>query len=362
MNNIDKTIIPKKEYDIKKIALESINWGKYILSKWIYIGIFTFISLSIGIILFKQERPKYTSRISYILVNGQTNDLNSSNGISGFLGLSGDNSAQDGGLFSASNLNVLFTSEFLLTKVLNRTVLFKGDSISLADAYLKINKKINLEKAISNNTSQDNDYNTIINKRRGVINNICKSIVKESLLISPRKGTSFTFIEFSSLDEDFSLLFLQNLMEIVSDFYIESQVKKIKETCIILKNQKDSIKQVLDYNLYNVANINDKFINANASYKQKISLPSQKSQIEVQATQAIYLQLIQNLNSQELKLRNQTPLIQIIDAPMLPLEVKLPERNSFLINYFFLGLIISIVFFILKKVIQDFLKEIFSNE
>ena len=69
MNNIDKTIIPKKEYDIKKIILESISWGKYILSKWLYIGIFTFISLSIGFILynivsFRENRynPKFWHR------------------------------------------------------------------------------------------------------------------------------------------------------------------------------------------------------------------------------------------------------------------------------------------------------------
>ena len=97
-------------------------------------------------------------------------------------------------------------------------------------------------------------------------------------------------------------------MDIVSEFYIESQIKKLKETWMILKNQKDSIKQVLDLNLSNVAIINDKYINANISYKQKVNLPSQKSQIEVQASQAIYLQLIQNLNSDEVLVKLNTLL------------------------------------------------------
>ena len=89
---------------------------------------------------------------------------------------------------------------------------------------------------------------------------------------------------------------------------------------------------------------------------------SQKGQIEVLANQALYIQLIQNLNSQELLLKTQTPLIQIIDETLLPLGVKLPERNVILAYYIFFGLLFSILFLIIQKLMSEFLNENILND
>jgi hypothetical protein len=362
MNNIDNNIqTSEKDIDIKKIVLELVKWFKYLRSKWIFIAIITFVSLVIGYLSYRNERPIYTAKITYILIDGKSTDLNSSSGIPSFFGLAGGGGMQ-GTLFSRENLNELFVSNFLLSKVLMKPVDYRGEILTLADLYLKVYKVKKTDSLKNKKFIPNLELKNLNLKERELINSICNNLVKNNILISGKKGTSISLIELKSENEEFSLLFLQNLMNVVSSYYIESQVKKINETCLSLKAQKDSIKKVLDLNLSNVANINDKFINANTSYKQKINLPSQKGQIEVLANQALYIQLIQNLNSQELLLKTQTPLIQIIDETMLPLGVKLPERNVILAYYIFFGMLFSIIFFIIQKLGSDFINENILND
>jgi uncharacterized protein involved in exopolysaccharide biosynthesis len=55
---------------------------------------------------------------------------------------------------------------------------------------------------------------------------------------------------------------------------------------------------------------------------QILRVPSQKRQVNVQANTAILTQLIANLEISKVALRKETPLIQIIDQPILPLEIE----------------------------------------
>ena len=68
-----------------------------------------------------------------------------------------------------------------------------------------------------------------------------------------------------------------------------------------------------------VAIATDKLFNLNPSLLVN-RIPSTKLQIEIQANTAILKQLVTNLESAKVNFRKETPLIQIIDTPILPLE------------------------------------------
>ena len=72
-------------------------------------------------------------------------------------------------------------------------------------------------------------------------------------------------------------------------------------------------------------------------------IPSSKRQIDVQANTALLTQLVTNLELARVALRKETPLIQIIDQPILPLKKdKLSKLKSLVIG----GLIFNFIYII----------------
>ncbi len=59
--------------------------------------------------------------------------------------------------------------------------------------------------------------------------------------------------------------------------------------------------------------------NANPLYATN-QVPIRKLSIDVQTSGAVYAEMVKNLEVSKITLRNTTPLIQIIDEPILPLK------------------------------------------
>ena len=76
----------------------------------------------------------------------------------------------------------------------------------------------------------------------------------------------------------------------------------------------------------------------------------------VEVLNTMYLELVKNIEVSKLTLLNQTPIIQVIDRPTLPLEdTKLSPVLVFVIS-FVLSFLISVFYFVFRKMIADSLK------
>ena len=89
---------------------------------------------------------------------------------------------------------------------------------------------------------------------------------------------------------------------------------------------------------------------------QTLRVPSQHKQVDVQANSAILTQLVTNLEIAKMSLLQETPLIQVIDRPILPLE---KERVGKVIGIALGGILaafLTICFLLMKKIFSDVLK------
>jgi uncharacterized protein involved in exopolysaccharide biosynthesis len=80
--------------------------------------------------------------------------------------------------------------------------------------------------------------------------------------------------------------------------------------------------------------------------------PSARRQVDVQANTAILTQLVGNLELAKVTLRKETPLIQIIDRPIFPLEKeKVGKLMSLVLGGFLAGFltVLCLVFTTLYK-------------
>ena len=77
----------------------------------------------------------------------------------------------------------------------------------------------------------------------------------------------------------------------------------------------------------------------------------------VEVLNAMYLEIVKNLELSKITLLNQTPIIHILDKPILPLKIEKKSKLFFGLLGAFLGGFLSLVFFVFRKLFKDALSE-----
>ena len=77
---------------------------------------------------------------------------------------------------------------------------------------------------------------------------------------------------------------------------------------------------------------------------------------EVEVLNTMYLEIIKNLEISKMTLLNKTPIINIIDKPILPLEEEKISKAAGILGGF-LGGFLAVCFFVFRKLFRDALEE-----
>ena len=121
---------------------------------------------------------------------------------------------------------------------------------------------------------------------------------------------------------------------------------------LILERQTDSIRRELNGAITGVAVANDNTFNLNPALNVRRA-PSARRQVDVQANTAILTELVKQSELAKVTLRKETPLIQIIDKPILPLpKEKFGKAKGILIGGFLFGFL-TVLYLLIKKVIHS---------
>lgn len=164
----------------------------------------------------------------------------------------------------------------------------------------------------------------------------------------PDMKTGIIVINVSSTNEVFAKTFAETVVKVVSDFYVDTKSKKSRLNMDILERQSDSIRAELNYAITGVAVANDNTFNLNPALNVKRT-PSARKQVDVQANTAILAELVKQTELAKVTLRRDTPLIQIVDRPVYPLEVnKLSGIKGFIIG-FIITTFLMLLFLIVKR-------------
>jgi hypothetical protein len=217
-----------------------------------------------------------------------------------------------------------------------------GKEISLADYYIQINELKEewvKEPALANiNFPVNADRTKFSLQQDSILQTISADLKKNNLTIL-QKDKKVTIISMTVKTENelFSKLFCEHLLKETSDFYIETKSKKARLNVDILQHQADSIRAELNSAITGVATESDNVYNLNPAFNVK-SAPSKRRQVDVQANTAILTQLVAQLELSKVSLRKETPLVQLIDRPILPLEKdKVGKLKAIIIGGFLAG-------------------------
>jgi hypothetical protein len=326
-NQIENPNIDNDEISLKELIVKIKEWVTFLKSKWKSIFIFGIIGALIGLTIALFDKPTYKAVLTFAM---EEDKGSGGGGLSGALGLASSfgidlGGAGGGGAFAASNLAELMKSRLLVEKVLLEPIFINGKIITLAEYYIQINKlrkgwdkKPNL-KSIQFLPNADRSNFTL--QQDSILQKIHTSLIdKEHLSIMQKdKKVTILSIEVTSENELFSKIFCESIAKETSDFYIETKSKKSKINVSVLQRQTDSVRNALNSAITGVANETDNVYNLNPAFNIK-GAPSKKKQIDVQANTAILTNLVVQLELAKITLRKETPLIQLIDRPILPLQ------------------------------------------
>ena len=98
---------------------------------------------------------------------------------------------------------------------------------------------------------------------------------------------------------------------------------------------------------------NDNTFNLNPALNVRRA-PAARSQVDVQANTAILTELVKQSELAKVTLRKETPLIQVIDQPILPL----PVNELGIIKGFVIGAFLAVFFTVLFLGFKKFWKEL----
>jgi uncharacterized protein involved in exopolysaccharide biosynthesis len=345
------------EISLKELFLKVGEWWKYLLSRWVIILLAGLLGAGIGLTYAWLTKPTYQAVVTFALED----DKGTGGGLSGALGLASslgiDLGTSAGGAFSGANLIELMKSRRMVEKALLSKVEIGNKIITLADILLDI---IGIKKELKKKGILRGDTFYPVDIKSNQLNLLQDSIIKVlhekvtgsgGLLAVTQKDKKISIIsvDVKTTNELFSKFFAETIVKEVSDFYIETKSKKAKTNVAILQKQVDSIRNELNQAITGVAVSSDNTYNLNPALNVN-RVPSTKKQVDVQANTAILTQLVTNLEMAKVTLMRETPLIQIIDRPTLPLKKDKPGKLKSLILGGILAGFLALVFLIIQRV------------
>jgi len=361
-NQIAKLDISNDEISLLDLFFKIKEWAFFLKTKWKIILIAGIIGGSIGLKIAVSKKPTYKAILTFAM---EEDKGSGGGGLSGALGLASsfgiDLGGAGGGAFAASNLAELMKSRLLVEKVLLEPIVINGKIISLAEYYIQLNE---FRKNWANNSYIKNiqflpnsDRSKFTLQQDSIIEEIHQSLINEEKLSIMQKDKKVTIVSIEVISEDelFSKLFCENLANNTSEFYIETKSKKAKNNVDVLQKQLDSVKNALNGSISGASTEVDNFYNLNPAYNVKTARGKQR-QIDVQANTAIFTNLTVQLELAKITLRKETPLIQLIDSPILPLEkYKFGKLKSLMLGGFLAGFLI-VLYLIVVRIYYNILK------
>lgn len=339
------------EVSLKDVLVRGFAHIAYLRSKWLIIVICSISAGLVGLVYATFKKPLYTAKCTFVL-----EETSKSGGLSQFAGLASVagldlNGGGTQGIFQGDNILELYKSRLMIEKALLSESIFDGKKELLIDRYIDFNGLRSKWKSRDDidHITFTGDPGNFDRKQDSIITDLTEIFNKSNLDVSKLdKKLNIISVNLTSKDEQFAKEFTNSLVQNVNDFYIQTKTKKSSQSVSLLQKQVDSVKKVLNSALSGVASAMEDAPNANPLYSS-LKVPTQRRQIDVQASTAVYSELVKNLEISKSSLRQDTPLIQVIDKPVYPLYV---NKISFLKGMTFgliLGFMVSTAFFLIKK-------------
>jgi len=350
-----KKILVKEQNEIplKDLVLKIQDWGRFLLSRWLVIMLFGITGAGLGYALSVSREPDYVGELTFVLEDGKSSTLSGLGGLASQFGLDlGGGSSV--GVFSGDNILEFLKSRLMVEKTLLSTVQVGNKKTNLISLYIT-SSKLKFPKIPPARLAKffPLEYNraTFSREEDSVLDVTYQTIIKSNLTVAkPDKKTGFINVKCISKNEYFSKLFIETLVREATDFYVQTKTKRSKVNVDMLQQKADSLEALLNKRTYSAAMSQD--INLNP-VRRVASVGTEVINRDKMILQTVYGEVLKNLELSKMSMAQETPVIQIIDGPILPLQKqKLGKLKGIIMGGFIAAFLCIFVIFI-RKIYRD---------
>ncbi len=340
-----------KEVTLTDLRLMMKSWFSYLLSKWVLIITIAFIFGVFGVVSAWLKKPVYNAQITLAPENDRGgSSIGSYAGLAAQFGLGG---VGGGGIFEGANLEEFLKSRMLIRRTLLSPINETGTKNLLIDYYIRVFEmdkewgKDSILRKIYFSQNEQSEFRA----RDSVLNSIISEISENLEVDKLNKWVNIISVRIKGEDELFCKLFIEQLVTNGVQYYVDYRSKKTRENVEILERQTDSVRNALTGNIVSVAQSTDLNINP---IRQMVRTNVQRKQVDLQNNSALYAELVKNLELSKITLRKETPLVVIIDTPILPLEKNVRSKKTTGFLFAIAGGILCIIYLIMKRLWKEF--------
>ncbi|MGF7079880.1 hypothetical protein ABIB50_002224 [Mucilaginibacter sp. UYCu711] len=309
------------EFSFKKLISERIGDIKFVLQYKQTLVLALIIGGLLGALTTWLWSPTYTARLTFVVDDSKS--AGGSGGLSALAGLAGmDLNALGGGsgVLAGDNVQELVKSH----KLIKATLVTAYDSTqTLADRYAavyKLNKKWlkyspdgKITRFPLNGTQNTRLQDSLLHEMTTLI------LDGEFGIAKTDKKLGFFEVNVTMKDEKLAQLFCNRMIKAATDFYINTKTKRLRYNVQRLQQRVDSIGAMLNHKTYTSAAASKGILDINPAYT------SPNADIEVKERDKIlltttYTETVKSLETSKTMLAQETPTVQIVDEPELPLK------------------------------------------
>jgi hypothetical protein len=299
----------------KRVAFLMTHWGLMLIMGTVG-GL-----LGVGYAFIKNDT--YTAATTFVVEDNKSSGGGIASALAGQFGLDLGGLTGGSGLLQGDNVLELLKSKTLLKKAL-LTSYDSAGTITLADAYASA-------YGFTSKWASSNKVGHVINfsSKKGVFTRLEDSLIhviltriteKELSISKPDKKLSLFSLQITTRDEQLSQLLCQRLLAVTSSFYIDTKTKRVRGNVERLQQRVDSIKAVLNNKTYTAITTNRELLDANPAFAQGGEMQAEVTGRDKMVQAAIFGELTKNLEASKTALLQETPTIQVVDTPEMPLK------------------------------------------
>ena len=337
------------EISLKELIEKIQQLWKYLLTKWVIIVLAGIIGGVIGFFYAYKQPVKYIAKMTFVV-----EDAKSSGG--GLASLAGQFGLDLGGgvggsIYSGDNVLLFMKSKSLVRETL-LTLYDENEGISLADRYAEVNNmKEGWSKIGKIGSIQFSKFNidNLPREEDSILQGIESVIINSELVITkPDKKASFIEAKITSLDEAFAKIFLDRVVKVAIERYVESKTKTKTANVAMLQKRADSLTAVLNSKTFIAAASQQPLVDANPALKTS-TISSEITTRDKTMAATVFTEVVKNLELSKTLLNQETPFIQIVDQSTFPLEKEKTSKRKSLMLGGFLASFLTILYLIASK-------------
>ncbi|WP_298740344.1 lipopolysaccharide biosynthesis protein [uncultured Chitinophaga sp.] len=354
MENTRQQHFQEDEVTLKDLILKIQDWWKYLLSKWLTIIIVGLVGAGIGLTMSLLDKPDYKGELTFVVEDNSSSPLSAYAGLASQFGIDLGGRGSGTGVFEGDNVIEFLKSRLMIERALLSSVTYQGKTMSLAELYIDAYelrdkwKRPELRTLKFPVTETREGFSLV---QDSVLNVIHEQIVKGKYKVEKLdKKLSFIKVQCISASEVFSKVFIQHIVDQAGSFYIDTKTRHNKINIDRLQQQADSLEKLLNRKTYSAAAIQD--LNLNPA-RQAAGVNTELAVRDKFMLQTMYAEVVKNLELSKIAMAQETPVIQIVDRPILPLKKERLGKAKGIILGGILGGFLIVVFLLARKIYSD---------